>query len=328
MLTVTRTRVGLDDNSSSLPTEIVILFCSILFYSNLFYFHYILSALSSDERPETQNNTTQLFLIPLTSLRSKIEDLYGNSGIHHRKFIVWVSLFRWLGVRYQLFACLLLSGADGQAAPGRATTSLYNLLLPGVPQVHKQQVVKKPVKKPVIIISYSRSEPSPCLTFTSCSALQGKSSRVCPNRPRASPLMAISRLFLEWDDTQHGAGGQTQTVPICMEARVVLPVRHLLTQPVCWQGGKQRWCPQDHVGELNCPDSNTWIVRDVGLRHLTKQDILSKVQQILDNFWHREPWLEGGWAEKVSPQLSLTFNLTQTHECPSHSLKASLFQCI
>lgn len=77
------------------------------------------------------------------------------------------------------------------------TTSLYNLLLPGVPRVHKQQVVKKPVKKPVIIISYSRSEPSPCLTFTSCSALQGKSSRVCPNRPRASPLMAISRLFLE-----------------------------------------------------------------------------------------------------------------------------------
>lgn len=49
-----------------------------------------------------------------------------------------------------------------------------------------------------------------------------------------------------------------------------------------------------------------------------------KVQQSLEEFWHREPWLESGRAEKVNPHLSLIFNLTRTHECSSHYLKASL----
>lgn len=70
--------------------------------------------------------------------------------------------------RYQVFACPLLFRTEGQAARGGAATSLYNLLLPGVPQAPKEQV------KTVVVISHSRSEPSPCLAFTSCPAARTK----------------------------------------------------------------------------------------------------------------------------------------------------------
>lgn len=76
--------------------------------------------------------------------------------------------------RYQVFACTLLSGTELQAAPGRVTTLLYNLLLPGAPQPQKEQA------KTVVIIRYSRSEPSRHLAFATCFAPQEQSSRICP----------------------------------------------------------------------------------------------------------------------------------------------------
>lgn len=75
--------------------------------------------------------------------------------------------------RYQVFACPLLFGTEMQAALGKVTTLLHNLLLLGAPQTPKRLVK-------TVVTRHSRSEPSPCLAFASCSAPQRQSSRVCP----------------------------------------------------------------------------------------------------------------------------------------------------
>lgn len=173
------------------------------------------------------NNTTQLFLIPLTCLRSKNEYLYGNSGIHHRKFTGWVSLFSWLGVRYQLFPCLLLSGADGQAVPGRATTSLYNLLLPGAPQVHKEQV-KAVIHQLVQVWPLPISLSPPVLHH------KGKAAESAP---------IDQGLLLSWSSASHSCTERTHNVEQGGRLKLSLFAwrhkcfyHHLLMQ----QGGKLR----------------------------------------------------------------------------------------
>lgn len=274
------------------------------------------------------HNTTQLFLIPLAWPRCKIEDLYGNSGIHHTKFIGWVSPFRWLGVtwyqRYQVFACPLSFGTEGQAAPGRVTTSPYKLLLPGAPQAPKEQV------KTVVVISHSRSEPSPCLHSHPVLHRKDEAAGSAPYRPRASPLMATSRPFLEWDAPQHGAGGQTQTLHAYLDggtsgfthqtvtdATCLLSQRQTDVTPRGLHGGTQ--LPrQQHLRSQRCRSHHVSPKAFWGYSH--EQGPMEPGQLLTQGV------VTGGFAEKVSPQLSLTFNLIQTHECLSHCLKVSVFQ--
>lgn len=179
----------------------------------------------------------------------------------------------------------------------------------------------KPTKahvKNIGVISYSRSEPSPCLTFTSCSAPQGQSSKVWPCRPRASRERSSTAWSRRTDSTLHS----------CLDEGTSGFTHQTFTDATCLLWGRQtNLMPKG-------PHGGTQLPRQ---QHLRSQGWRSR-QVSSNSFWRylhehgpTEPGqlltqgpMTRGSAEKVSPQFPLTFNLIQTRECSSCCLKVSL----
>lgn len=237
------------------------------------------------------SNITQLFLIHLTCLRSKIEDLYGNSGIHHRKFIGWVSLFRWLGVRYQLFSYLLLSGGDGQAAPRKETTSLYN----PVPQ--------KSTKCSIISHFHQLLQVWALSISLSPLGLHHKQKAAESGPTDHGRLLLWPSAGHSWSKMTHSME-QGHRVKLCLFAG-----RHrwFYLRDIYWcnlfAGREANWGTDHRTTRRNstAQTATPGKVRDVGLTHLTKQKRIEAL--LLRRYSHEQGPTEPG---KLLAQRDMT----------------------
>lgn len=267
-----------------------------------------------------RNNTTQLFLTPLASPRCKTEDLYGNSGIHYRKLIGWLSPFRCLGVREIpgiYFSVFIQNG--GASCPRR------NAIQPAAPwcPTSPQRSGKDSHHQPLEVRGLS---PSHIRILFCC---KDEVARSAPYRPRASPLLATRRPFLEWDAPQHGTGGQTQALYAYLDVGTDGSTHQTFTDAACLLSQTNKM-PRGPRGRTLLPRQQHLRGEGHKLHHVSPNSLLRIFTWARSNR-ARTAFGTGSHdrrvCRKVSPQLSLTFNLIQTCECPSHRLKVSLFKC-